>query len=93
MLDGWYCRTIKNQNSTEQNEQDDEQEPNVVDDSEESQDMPSHTMPRPRVDYKIQYYTLKKKLKFLLYVSRDWKIIRFVQLFVFLPKANPHFIP
>lgn len=67
MLDGWYCRTIKNQNSAEQNDQDDEHEPNVVDDSEESQDMPSHMM--PRVDYKIQYNTLKKKLKFLLYVS------------------------
>lgn len=25
----------------------------------------------PRVDYKAQYNTLKKKLKFLLYVSRS----------------------
>lgn len=68
MLEGWYCRTIKSQNSADQNEVEDEQEPNVVDDSDDSQDMPSQ-MSRPRVDFKIQYYTLKKKLKFLLYVS------------------------
>lgn len=67
MLDGWYCRSIKNQIS-EQNDGEDEQEPNVVDDSDESQDIPSQ-IPRPRVDYKIQYQTLKQKLKFLLYVS------------------------
>lgn len=70
MLDGWYCRTMANQNSTEQNEQDDENEPNVVDDSDESQDISvAHMM--PRVDYKAQYNTLKKKLKFLLYVSKS----------------------
>lgn len=68
MLDGWYCRTIKNQSSTDQNDGEEDLEPNVVDDSEESQDVPSQ-MSRPRGDYKIQYYTLKKKLKFLLYVS------------------------
>lgn len=68
MLDGWYCRTIKNQNTTERSSQEDDPEPNVVDDSDDSQDLPvSHMM--PRVDYKIQYNTLKKKLKFLLYVS------------------------
>jgi len=66
MLDGWYCRTIKNQNTAERGNQEDDAEPNVVDDSDESQDLPvSHMM--PRVDYKIQYNTLKKKLKFLLY--------------------------
>lgn len=71
MLDGWYCR---NQRSAEQNDQDDDNEPNVVDDSEESQDIPvSHLM--PRVDYKIQYNTLKKKLKFLLYVSEKYWIL------------------
>lgn len=69
MLDGWYCRTMANQNSTDHNEQDDDNEPNVVDESDDSQDIPvAHLM--PRIDYKAQYTTLKKKLKFLLYVSR-----------------------
>ena len=68
MLDGWYCRSIANQNAVEQNDRDDENEPNVVDDSDESQDVPAQHM-MPRVDYKSQYHTLKKKLKFLLYVS------------------------
>lgn len=69
MLDGWYCRTMANQQSRQQqNDQDDDNEPNVVDDSDESQDVPvAHLM--PRVDYKAQYSTLKKKLKFLIYVS------------------------
>lgn len=69
MLDGWYCRSMANQNSTDHNEQDDDNEPNVVDESEDSQDVPvAHLM--QRVDYKTQYTTLKKKLKFLLYVSQ-----------------------
>lgn len=64
MLDGWYCRTMANQNATQNNDH----EPNVVDDSDESQDIPVARL-MPRVDYKAQYITLKKKLKFLLYVS------------------------
>lgn len=68
MLDGWYCRTMANQNSTDHNEQDNGNEPNVIDESDDSQDIPvAHLM--PRIDYKAQYTTLKKKLKFLLYVS------------------------
>ena len=66
MLDGWYCRTMANQNATENNDH----EPHVVDDSDESQDIPVARL-MPRVDYKSQYITLKKKLKFLLYVSTN----------------------
>lgn len=62
MLDGWYCRTMANQNAAQNNE------PNVVDDSDDSQDIPVARL-MPRVDYKAQYIQLKKKLKFLLYVS------------------------
>lgn len=59
---------MANQQSLQQNDQDDDNEPNVVDDSDESQDIPvAHLM--PRVDYKAQYKTLQKKLKFLIYVS------------------------
>lgn len=66
MLDGWYCRTMANQNATQNNDH----EPNVVDDSDESQDIPVARL-MPRVDYKAQYIALKKKLKFLLYVSKQ----------------------
>lgn len=66
MLDGWYCRTLASQQSS-QNENDDDNEPNVVDESDESQDIPSVQI--PNTDHKAQYIALKKKLKFLLYVS------------------------
>lgn len=66
MLDGWYCRSMANQNSA-QNNDDEDNEPNV-EDSDESDTPVAHLM--PRVDYKSQYDTLKKKLKFLLYVSK-----------------------
>lgn len=66
MLDGWYCRTLASQQSS-QNENDDDNEPNVVDESDESQDIPSVQI--PNTDQKAQYIALKKKLKFLLYVS------------------------
>lgn len=67
---------MANQNATRNNDNDDDNEPNVVDDSDESQeDIPvAHLM--PRIDYKAQYTALKKKLKFLLYVSWtfSWKL-------------------
>lgn len=69
MLDGWYCRTLASQQSS-QNENDDDNEPNVVDESDESQDIPSVQI--PNTDHKAQYIALKKKLKFLLYVSKRW---------------------
>lgn len=81
MLDGWYCRSFANQNASGDNDNDEDHEPNVVDDSDESQDIPvAHLM--PRVDYKSQYTSLKKKMKFLLYVSFDahihFKSIQFI---------------
>lgn len=79
MLDGWYCRTMANQNATQNNDH----EPNVVDDSDESQDIPVARL-MPRVDYKAQYIALKKKLKFLLYVSKQifYKFIEFRIIFI-----------
>lgn len=73
MLSGWYCRSMANQNSTDHNEQDDDNEPNVVDESDDSQDIPVARL-MPRIDYKAQYTTLKKKLKFLLYVSTSFSL-------------------
>lgn len=70
MLDGWYCRTMANQNATQNNDH----ESNIVDDSDDSQDIPVARL-MPRVDYKAQYIALKKKLKFLLYVSNHSKCI------------------
>lgn len=68
MQSGWYCRSMANQNSGQNNDHGEDNEPNVVDDSDDSQDIPVARL-MPRVDYKTQYLTLKKKLKFLLYVS------------------------
>lgn len=59
---------MANQNAARNNDHDEDHEPNVVDDSDESQDIPVSRL-MPRVDYKAQYVSLKKKLKFLLYVS------------------------
>lgn len=82
MLDGWYCRTMANQNATQNNDH----EPNVVDDSDESQDIPVARL-MPRVDYKAQYITLKKKLKFLLYVSSNF--IKYIDIGETNWKSNP----
>lgn len=71
MLEGWYCRTLANQQAAAASQQDeDENEPNVADSgSEDSQEGTSNpnTLNRP-IDYKEQYKYLKQKLKFLLYV-------------------------
>lgn len=50
MLEGWYCRSIANNNAE------------VEDDEEDS---PEEEIP----NYKDQYRNLKRKLKFLIYVS------------------------
>lgn len=50
MLEGWYCRSIANNNAE------------VEDDEEDS---PEEEVP----NYKDQYRNLKRKLKFLIYVS------------------------
>lgn len=63
MLDDWYSREETGDN----NDHDEDGEPNVVDESDDSQDVPSARM--PHIDHKAQYIALKKKLKFLLYVS------------------------
>ncbi|XP_013105041.1 uncharacterized protein LOC106085367 [Stomoxys calcitrans] len=69
MLDGWYCRTLANEEAaqTENNEQ-------IVDvndetDSSDSQENDESRQPQKNnsVDYKTQYRYLKKKLKFLIY--------------------------
>lgn len=63
MLDGWFCRTVANQKSMDQDED--------AQNTDDSQEGGNERFPNivPRVDYKAQYNTLKKKLKFLLYVS------------------------
>lgn len=97
MLDGWYCRSIANQQSSggAPNEQDDDLEEAVVGDrrnvgpsgdnncvgggevgdsgsEDESQAVTmSHNTINQRIDYRAQYSGLKKKLKFLLYVSKS----------------------
>lgn len=70
MLDGWYCRTLASQQTSQNDDNDEDNEPNVVDESDDSQDdVPDVRM--PNIDYKAQYVALKKKLKFLLYVSLE----------------------
>lgn len=63
MLDGWYCRTMANQQATmEQNEND-------VNDIEEGSSDEESVNQHQAVDFKAQYQILKKKFKFLIYVS------------------------
>lgn len=74
MLDGWYCRTMANQQqSLDQNDQEDERphhrQPQHHSGSEEESQVVSNMLGNQRTDYKSQYTNLKKKLKFLLYVS------------------------
>ncbi|KAL9873784.1 INO80 complex subunit E [Glossina fuscipes] len=70
MLDGWYCRTLANEQATA-SQQNDHTDPNEENDDTESDSQYNDGI-QPRssnaaVDYKAQYRYLKKKLKFLIY--------------------------
>lgn len=68
MLEGWYCRTLANeQAAASQNHQDDDDNDQGDSGSEDSQEGGQNY--NSQVDYKAQYRYLKQKLKFLLYVS------------------------
>ncbi|XP_055682777.1 uncharacterized protein LOC129789756 isoform X2 [Lutzomyia longipalpis] len=56
MLDGWYCRTMANQ-----------QAENDMNDIEEASSDEESVNQHPSVDFKAQYMMLKKKFKFLIY--------------------------
>ncbi|XP_073834575.1 uncharacterized protein [Musca autumnalis] len=72
MLEGWYCRTLNEQEQSSQpvdNSQNvdvnDDTDSSASQDIEESQrDQPNNTV---AIDYKSQYIYLKRKLKFLIY--------------------------
>lgn len=68
MLDGWYCRSLA---ASEQHSQVENNEQNNVDDTDSSsqENDESHQAANNSVDYKTQYRYLKRKLKFLIYVS------------------------
>uniref|UniRef100_A0A1A9USC8 INO80 complex subunit E N-terminal domain-containing protein n=1 Tax=Glossina austeni TaxID=7395 RepID=A0A1A9USC8_GLOAU len=70
MLDGWYCRTLANEQATA-TQQNDHIDPNEENDDTESDSQYNDGI-QPRfsnaaVDYKAQYRYLKRKLKFLIY--------------------------
>lgn len=74
MLDGWYCRTMANEQhaATEHTENDEELDANICESGgseDDSQEDAMSAVNQKLVDYKLQYTNLKKKLKFLLYVS------------------------
>lgn len=73
MLDGWYCRTMANQQSLDQNEDERDRvhhrQPQHHSGSEDESQVVTNMLSNQRTDYKGQYTNLKKKLKFLLYVS------------------------
>lgn len=90
MLDGWYCRSMANQQSSSIDPDDNQSQSHQMTQqqhhnlptqhdghnaADSGSDDDSHTavgnIPNinPRIDYKAQYNNLKKKLKFLLYVS------------------------
>lgn len=52
MLDGWYCRSMANANSPDDESVDDEE-----------------SVDEDVVNYREQYQSLKRKLKYLIYVS------------------------
>lgn len=66
MLDGWYCRSIGNNAGAEEEEEEEEEE--------ESQE--------EVINYKAHYRNLKRKLKFLIYVSFSVLVLWFQKLSV-----------
>jgi len=87
MLEGWYCRSLANQKTPTGNNTEREQ----LESDDELQSKPSGTVSgaapaasssastgtaNANVDYKERYRNLKRKLKFLIYVSKIVKIIQ-----------------
>lgn len=71
MLDGWYCRSIANMQANEAASASNSvsaEAPNSRD-SRKDYSSDSSSDPEPEPNYKAQYLTLKKKLKYLIYVS------------------------
>lgn len=70
MLDGWYCRSIANMQATEAASMSSAapvEPPRAPPPEDYSSD--SSSEPEPETNYKSHYLTLKKKLKYLIYVS------------------------
>lgn len=68
MLDGWFCRTMASAEQQEQIPQTSEDEDDKSSEEDESNQSLSQ-LNQKSVDHKAQYQNLKKKLKYLLYVS------------------------
>lgn len=70
MLEGWYCRTLANEQSSVNQDERMEGTIEVNEDSgsEESQDVANDNA-NNSIDFKSQYRYLKRKFKFLIYVS------------------------
>lgn len=69
MLDGWFCRTMAS--AAEQQEQQTSEDEDKSSEDESNQSL--SRLNQKSVDHKAQYQNLKKKLKYLLYVSCDVK--------------------
>lgn len=77
MLDGWYCRSLANEQTGEQNfstgNNDNNEESDS--DSQENNDVQNCSDATNTIDYKVQYRQLKRKLKFLIYVRMDYLLM------------------
>lgn len=70
MLDGWYCRSIANMQANEASVSNNAPpEPPQARDSHKEYSSDSSSDPEPEPNYRAQYMALKKKLKYLIYVS------------------------
>ncbi|KAG6443795.1 hypothetical protein O3G_MSEX003033 [Manduca sexta] len=69
MLDGWYCRSIANMQANEAANVSTNapSEPPGTHDSQKDYSSDSSSDPEPEPNYRLQYLSLKKKLKFLIY--------------------------
>ncbi|CAH2096176.1 unnamed protein product [Euphydryas editha] len=69
MLDGWYCRSIANMQANEAASASNSvsADPPHSRDSRKDYSSDSSSDPEPEPNYKVQYSTLKKKLKYLIY--------------------------
>lgn len=77
MLDGWFCRTMAS--AAEQQEQQTSEDEDKSSEDESNQSL--SRLNQKSVDHKAQYQNLKKKLKYLLYVSCDVKFFFYFQTF------------
>ncbi|XP_037936601.1 uncharacterized protein LOC119670420 [Teleopsis dalmanni] len=73
MLEGWYCRTMANEQAAQQDETSDPNENSGSDDEQVQRQTMTGKSDEAEPDYKEKYRQLKRKFKFLIYENESFQ--------------------